>query len=279
MENQKRKRESPNAQYAYHKKVVVKDYRLQNIIDGIKRFKSKEKIIKDIRQYVQHYSITKKEQLHTLLLRFLRELKWSFEKIIVSNTINQNIVKNPNVIFINNIRKITQTMQELSIDMTEVIDSSDNIYKILINDEYNNFISKSKTNNGYQIEFSAMIIMTIAEDKLNYIGKQNKINDILDLLESPTRSSPKTASPARSSPKTASPARSSPKTASPTRYSPKTASPARSSPKTASPTRYSPKTASPTRSSPKSASLPRTSPKSTRAQSNTKLSSKPIYKK
>jgi len=170
-----------------NRKQVVKDNRLQIIIDYIKMNGNKNRILSLIKKYTQNDSKLDINQLHVLLLRFLREIKSSFENVLRHDVINDRSIQY--LIFINNIRQLAQTMQELSIDETVIIKQNHTIYKILIKDEYKNYIKKKKTHSGFEIEFSAMIIMTIATQKLIDIGNLHKIDDIFDMLDQQTVSS------------------------------------------------------------------------------------------
>ena len=180
--------ESSNAQQStrVYRKQKVKDNRLQIIIDYIKMNKNKKRILNHIKKYTQKDNEIDINQLHILLLRFLREMKSSFENVLRHDAINDRAIED--LIFINNIRQLTQTMQELSIDQTVIIRKNHTIYNILIKDEYENYIKKKKTYSGFEIEFSAMIIMTIATQKLIDIENLYKIDDIFDMLD--TVSSP-----------------------------------------------------------------------------------------
>lgn len=176
---------SPQQNTRVYRKQKVKDNRLHDIIYHIKMNTNKKQILELIRNYVQYDNEINTNQLHVLLLRFLREIKSSYENAIQKDTINENTI---DVIFINNIRQITQTMQELSIDHTVVITKTSKIFNILANDEYKNYIQKTKTQNGFEIEFSAMIVMTIATKKLIEIGNKHNIDNIFDMVSSPMKS-------------------------------------------------------------------------------------------
>ena len=192
---------SPQQNTRVYRKQKVKDNRLHDIIYHIKMNTNKKQILKLIRNYVQYDNEINTNQLHVLLLRFLREIKSSYENAIKYDIINENTI---DLIFINNIRQITQTMQELSIDHTVVITKTSKIYNILASDEYKNYIQKTKTQSGFEIEFSAMIIMTIATKKLIEIGNKHNIDDIFDMVSSPMKSASNYAISLKSAMKSAS---------------------------------------------------------------------------
>jgi len=202
---------SPQQNTRVYRKQKVKDNRLHDIIYHIKMNTNKKQILKLIRNYVQYDNEINTNQLHVLLLRFLREIKSSYENAIKKDTINENTI---DVIFINNIRQITQTMQELSIDHTVVITKTSKIYNILANDEYKNYIQKTKTQNGFEIEFSAMIVMTIATKKLIEIGNKHSIDDIFDMVSSPMKSASRSPMKSASRSRAKSASRSRAKSAS-----------------------------------------------------------------
>ena len=148
---------------------------LHSIVNDIKREKNHSSILKKIKQYVQTYNQINEYSLQTLLLRFLRELKSAFESI---PKYDSDVVTDENVIFINNLRLITQTMQEMSIDKTMMITDKHKFFKILNSDEYSNYVFKNRTSYGTVIEFSAMKIMEIADSKLIDIQNQHNLDDI-----------------------------------------------------------------------------------------------------
>ena len=246
-----------------NRKQVVKDNRLQIIIDYIKMNRNNNRILSLIKKYTQNDSKLDISQLHVLLLRFLREIKSSFENVLRHDAINDHSIEY--LIFINNIRQLTQTMQELSIDETVVIKQNHTIYKILIKDEYKNYIKKKKTPYGFEIEFSAMIIMTIATQKLIDIGNLHKIDDIFDMLDQHTVSSRESASRSPMKSVSRSPMKSVSRSPmkSVSKYTILSKSPAKTSLK--SPTKTSSK--SPTKTSSKS-------PTKTASKSPTKTASK-----
>lgn len=193
----KRKRNSSVDKSSHTSQVVVKrenkdkDFKLQKIIDDLKYNKRKNGIIKLIREYVQNDNRIEIKPLQILTLRFLRELKYSLD----------NVMKNPqHITMINNIRLITQTMQELGIDKTMIITKHDGtIFNVLMKDEYNTYIMKNRTNNGIEIEFSAFIITLIANKKMLEIQS----NFGYDIFEESSPSSSKSSknSSSKSSPK------------------------------------------------------------------------------
>lgn len=148
---------------------------LHSIINDIKRERNHSSILRKIKQYVQTDNRINEYSLQTLLLRFLRELKSAFENI---SKYDGDVVKDENVIFINNIRLITQMMQEMSVDKTMMITDKHKFFKILNSDEYSNYIFKNRTSYGTVIEFSAMKIMEIADSKLIEIQNQHHLDDI-----------------------------------------------------------------------------------------------------
>ena len=82
-----------------YRKQKVKDNRLQDIIEHIKMNKNKKQILKLIRTYVQDDNQINTHQLHVLLLRFLREIKFAYENAMKYEIIDENTI---DVIFINN---------------------------------------------------------------------------------------------------------------------------------------------------------------------------------
>ena len=158
---------------------------IHTIISNIKDRKNHLSTLKLIKKYAQNDNRINEYSLQTLLLRFLREIKHAFESL---NENENNIVKNENVILINNIRLICQTMQELSIDKTMILSNKDRFFKILASDEYLNYIIKKRVSYGIEIELSAMVIMNIAYNKLMDIQKKYHLIDIFDDLDESTNS-------------------------------------------------------------------------------------------
>jgi hypothetical protein len=158
---------------------------LHTIISNIKDRKNHLSTLKLVKKYAQNDNRINEYSLQTLLLRFLREIKHAFESL---NENENNIVKNENVILINNIRLICQTMQELSIDKTMILSNKDRFFKILASDEYLNYIIKKRMPSGIEIELSAMVIMDIAYNKLINIQNKYHLIDIFNDLDSYTNS-------------------------------------------------------------------------------------------
>jgi len=158
---------------------------IHTIISNIKERKSHLSTLKLIKKYVQYDNSINEYSLQTLLLRFLREIKYAYENIDEKES---NIVENENIILINNIRLITQTMQEMSIDKTMMLSNKDRFFNILASSEYLNYIMKKSKSPGIEIEFSAMVIMNIAYDKLVNIQNKHRLVDIFNDLDSSTNS-------------------------------------------------------------------------------------------
>lgn len=165
------------------------------IISNIKERKNHVSTLKLIKKYVQYDNKINEYTLQTLLLRFLREIKNAYENI---DEKEKNIVHNENIVLINNIRLIAQTMQEMSIDKTMMLSNKDRFFKILASDEYLNYIAKKRKSSGVEIEFSAMVIMNIAYTKLVNIQKKYNLIDIFDDLDTGTNSPSATKMPSLS---------------------------------------------------------------------------------